>query len=381
MDVSIVSCSAYESDSVYAALKEALEAIDGLSWLKPGMSVAIKANLVSAKDPDAAATTHPLMVAQLSKMLLQKGASKVIVGDSPGGPFTQALLSRTYNATGMHLCEEAGAVLNDDFTSLEAEYPDGISIKRFTYSNWLKKADAIVNFCKLKTHGLMGLTAAQKNLYGVIPGAIKAEYHYIHPKLHDFANLIVDLDEYVKPELSICDAVVGMEGNGPSSGKPRHIGAVIASKSPHMLDMVAAEVIGLEPSSVPTIAAAIERRLIPSSIGQLEVYGNSGEFRVSDFDRILVPNSSIHSGSARGLVNKLKSTVLETLFRPKPALKGKCVGCGRCVEACPADAIHVIDGIARINRKKCVKCFCCQEFCPLGVMGVERTIIAKLINK
>ena len=52
--------------------------------IKEGMTVVIKANLVSAMKPEEAATTHPVLLAALTDMLVEKGA-KVIVGDSPGG--------------------------------------------------------------------------------------------------------------------------------------------------------------------------------------------------------------------------------------------------------------------------------------------------------
>ncbi len=380
-DVSIVHCGSYQPEEVKNALAEAVEAVGGFGWLRPGMTVAIKANLVNAKDPDCAATTHPEVVAQMASLLLEKGASRVVVGDSPGGPFTAALLHRIYSATGMKLAQQAGAELNEDFSTEEVEFQDARVLKNFRYSSWLSRADAVVNLCKLKTHGLMGLTAAQKNLYGVVPGTTKAEYHYLHPRMMDFANLIVDLDEYVKPVLSVCDAVVGMEGNGPSSGSARFVGAILASLSPHLLDMAAAEVICLPAENVPTLMAAAERGLVPDALSMDQVFGDIEEFKLPDYQRITVPDSSIFSSVARGFFKKALSSGLELLFRPRPHLVGKCVGCGKCAEVCPAGAIKIREGRAVISRKKCIRCFCCQEFCPIGAMGVKRTAAAKLLNR
>ena len=117
-------------------------------------------------------------------------------------------------------------------------------------------ADEIINVCKLKTHGMMGMTCAAKNLFGVVPGTLKPEYHYRHAQPADFAEMILDLDEYVHPRLHICDAVVAMEGNGPSAGDPRAVGAVLAARSPHALDLACAHIIGIRPEDVPTLVAA-----------------------------------------------------------------------------------------------------------------------------
>ena len=95
----------------------------------------------------------------------------------------------------------------------------------------MQNADYIIDFCKLKTHGMVGLSCAVKNMFGCVPGTNKPEYHYRFPGEADFSDMLIDLNEYAKPVLSIVDAVVGMEGNGPTNGTPRFVGAVIAQQS------------------------------------------------------------------------------------------------------------------------------------------------------
>jgi len=189
--------------------------------------------------PEQAATTHPTLVCALVDMLTARGA-RVIVGDSPGGLYNSVFVGRVYSASGMREVEAHGAALNSDFSEKSAEFAEGKVLHSFTYTGYLDKADLIINFCKLKSHGMMGMSCAAKNMFGVIPGVIKPEYHYRYPKYEDFANMIVDLDEYFHPVLSIADAVIGMEGNGPTAGTPRRLGCLLASRSPHALDMVAA---------------------------------------------------------------------------------------------------------------------------------------------
>ena len=129
-DAAIVPCPDYEAEHVRAALTEALDAIGGLDWVKAGMKVGIKPNLAAAKTPEFAVCTHPVMVAELTKMLIERGA-QVTIGESPGGIYTAAALNHSYSATGMTLAAEAGAKLNDDFSSKEGHFADAKVLNSF----------------------------------------------------------------------------------------------------------------------------------------------------------------------------------------------------------------------------------------------------------
>ena len=217
-DAAIVPCPDYDAAHVRAALTEALDAIGGLDWVRSGMKVGIKPNLAAAKTPEFAVCTHPVMVAELTKMLIERGA-QVTIGESPGGIYTAAALNHSYSATGMTLAAEAGAKLNDDFSSKEGHFADAKVLKSFHYTGWLDDVDVLITFAKLKTHGMMGMTGALKNLYGTIPGTVKLEYHYRFPNHEDFSNMLVDIYEYNHPILALIDAVTAMDGNGPTAGR------------------------------------------------------------------------------------------------------------------------------------------------------------------
>lgn len=380
-DVSLVRCESYESEVARRVLVEALDAVGGLDWVKNGMKIAIKANLVSFMSPEKAATTHPSLLCELVKLLKERGAD-VVIGDSPGGLYNSVFVNKVYRATGMRETEQAGAVLNQNFEQKTVKNPDGMVLKSFTYTSYLDDADAVINFCKLKTHGMMGMSAAAKNIFGVIPGTMKPEYHMRFPNHSDFARMMVDLDEYFKVRMCICDAVVGMEGNGPTMGTPRKIGAIIASKCPHKLDLVAAKIIDLSKGDVPTLEAAYERGLIPERAEELNVYGNIDELVIKDYKNIPVHTNIEFGKGSEKFFGRLSSLFLKRALRSKPNLKGKeCVGCGVCRDICPAKAIKIEKGKAMIDREKCIRCFCCQEFCPKGAMKVKRTLIAKVLNK
>ena len=374
-DVAVVRCKTYDVEAVKPALEEAVNAVNGLDFVMPGMKIIIKPNLVSFKKPDAAATTHPALLEALVEMLLARGAD-VTIGDSPGGPHSLPLLNRVYAATGMDRLEKLGAKLNRNMNEKTVDFPEGKVLKNFTYTEYLDEADAIIDFCKLKSHGMLGMSAAVKNLFGTIPGLKKPEVHYKFQNDAEFADMLVDLNEYFKPRLAICDAVVGMEGNGPTAGTPRQIGAIIASKSTYYADVVGAELIGMNIDGLPTLQAAYERGFAPASSKDLRVYGDIRALTVDDFK----------APPVRGLSFMRKGNVLHFISKAalehKPTLKKRlCVGCGECARMCPAKAIEMKNKKPHINREKCIRCFCCQEFCPRAAMVAHRPLAAKALNK
>ena len=380
-EVSIVRCAEYSQEECTRALTEVLEPLGGLEWVQPGMKIVIKANLVSAMKPEKAATTHPTLLAALTRLLLARGAS-VVIGDSPGGLYNAAFLNRVYAATGMHEAEEAGAVLNRDFSQNNADFPEAHIAKHFTYTAYLDGADAIISFCKLKSHGMMSLSAATKNLFGVIPGTMKPEYHFRYPDPMDFAGMIVDLNSYFKPRLFLVDAVEAMEGNGPTAGTPRYMGALLAGTDCHKVDLICAKLIGLDPMAVPTLRAAANFGLCPENTEEVAVSGKVEEFAIADFQRIERRRSLQFESLLPGKAGKAFGKIARKALRSSPRLhKSECVGCGLCKNVCPAKAIEIVEKTAHIDKSKCIRCFCCQEFCPKGAMKVHRPLPARVLNR
>ncbi len=385
--VALTPCADYGDATVTAALDRVLSPFGGLNWVTPGMTVGIKANLVSAMKPAACATTHPALLCALTRRLRERGA-RVILGDSPGGLYNAAFVGHVYEVTGMAACEAAGAELNRDFGETGAAYPEARVLKSFTYTSWLDACDAVINVCKLKSHGMMGMSASAKNLFGIIPGTMKPEYHFRFPTTNEFSHMLVDINDFLAPKVRLClvDAVEGMEGNGPTKGTPRHIGLLIASPSPHTADLLCAHLIGLSLDAVPTLIAAREREYIPPTPAELTLMPVSDgadaaispdDFAVRDFEHIAVRHSLLFD--SRG---KLIGKLLGSLLASRPTLRAsECVGCGQCARICPAHAITMVNGKAQIDRASCIRCFCCQEFCPTGAMKVHRTAIARMLVK
>ena len=363
-------CPDYGPDHCRAALEAVL---GDLGWVQPGMRIGIKANLLHAAAPDTAATTHPALLKALTDLLKEQGAT-VVIGDSPGGLYTAAHLDKVYRVCGLETC---GAELNHDFSVRDGHFPEGAVMKWFQYTGWLDGCDEIINFCKLKTHGMMAMTCAVKNFFGTIPGTMKPEYHFRFPDAGDFANMLVDLQLYWKPRLHIVDAVTAMEGNGPGAGTPRDLGLVLAAEDPFALDQVCAPLIGLKPEQVLTQKAALDRGLVEDT----DFPAGLLPYVQADF-RLPPIKSTLFRSLLPGKAGQLLSKAMQNAMSPRPMLTAdKCIGCGKCANLCPAKAIEMQNGLPKIQNKVCIRCFCCQEFCPKGALEAKRTVIAKMLTR
>ena len=170
-----------------------------------------------------------------------------------------------------------------------------------------------------------------------------------------------------------------MEGNGPTQGKPREVGCLIASSNGHLLDSVAADLIGMKVEDVPTLKAASERGLLPTNP---ILYGDPDRFRVPDFETVPAQSNVFFHVLGEGIPGKIADFFAARILTPYPNLsKDECIGCGKCAQVCPAKAIRIKKGRPEINRRVCIHCFCCQEFCPKGAMKVEKTLIRRLTDR
>lgn len=374
--VFIYKCDNYEDENVNKAMKETLSSFSFLENIKSGSKVVIKANLVSAMAPEKSATTHPKLLKYLTEYLLKKGCN-VVIGDSPGGLYNKNYLSHVYEVTKMN---ETGATLNNNFSTASTSFLEAKVLKTFEYTAYLDHADMIINFCKLKSHGMMAMSCAVKNLFGTIPGTMKPEYHYRFPNRTDFANMLIDLNEYFKPKLNIVDAIVGMDGNGPTMGDSKKIGCILASENPYALDYICAKLIGLKESDVATINESLKRNLFKPE--KIELNDDISKYIIKDFNVKKDLNSIAFYQNQKGLVNKTLAFFSNRIFSNKPKCNNKkCIGCQKCANICPAKAITMVNKKPSIDRSKCIKCYCCQEFCPVGAMQVKSSLVAKFINR
>ena len=364
----------YDSGGMDAAVAAHLAAFGISKLVTPETKIVLKPNLLMKRKPAMATTTHPALVAAVVRELKRLGATDITIADSPGGPYTKTLLEGIYRGCGMKQAADAGAKLNTAAGFAVVDAPDATLCRSFGIIDPIRGADLVINLPKLKTHALTGLSGAVKNLLGCVPGMQKPELHLRFSERRRFCRMLVELAQLVNPGFTIVDAVVSMEGEGPSAGTLRETGMTFAAKNPFALDLALCEFAGISAKNVPTITVSQELGLCPRDVFELEYLGEKPlpvpdfivpAFRTPNFsDRVPAP--------LRGAVMKLAGAFLE----PRPVVKAtECTGCGRCKKFCAAKAIEVAEGKAVIDRGKCIRCFCCHEMCPTKSIGLKKAAL------
>lgn len=378
--VSLVKCIDYEYEKVKYAISQSVNNLGGWDkYISKGDKVLLKVNLLMKKKPEEATTTHPVFVKALADLLVEYGAL-VVIGDSPGGPFNEKVLKGIYKFCGYDdISNDDTISLNYDVSSYEDTNPEGLLLKKLEVIGVLKSVDKVISVSKFKTHGMMVFTGAVKNMFGTIPGLVKAEYHYKMPNVDDFSNMLLDVCINADPVLSFMDGIVGMEGNGPSAGNPIDVGLVISSESPYHLDDIAVRIAGMDPYDVPTVKSSYERGLCEENLQGCELVGE--ELKDHILDEFKYP--SIQDVKFfKNRVPLFLERILDYNLRPRPEFdEKKCIGCGECYRACPPDAITMKDNFPSVDLMKCIRCYCCQELCPVKAVEIYRPWILRKIVK
>jgi uncharacterized protein (DUF362 family)/Pyruvate/2-oxoacid:ferredoxin oxidoreductase delta subunit len=369
--VQLVRCENYDITMVREAVQKLLEPLGGMSaFVAPGETILLKPNMLSAKHPDQAVTTNPAVVQVVSELVRTAGG-RVLIGDSPGIGSFQKVAERSGMA---HAADKSGAELVDFASTIEVQ--GNGTFRRIAVAKAYWEADKIINLPKLKTHEMMTLTCAVKNLFGAVVGAEKAGWHLKAGASRErFARLLLEIYLLKKPVLNIVDAVVAMEGNGPGSGDPIKVGALLAGVNPVAVDVVAARLAGLPPELLYVEREAVKMGLPGATIESIE----SGDLGPADFGAhpFKLPGGlDVQFGMPPFLANLLKRQL--TSF--PAADRQLCILCGICRDACPPEAITIKNSALMVDQERCIRCWCCRELCPHDAMEVRRSMILKIVT-
>ncbi len=325
-----------------------------------GKTVLLKPNILSDSLPEKAITTHPLVVKEIILILKDKGAKRILVGDSPGmqvGKFDPV------NSGIKAVAEETGAEIVDFRENTRVHTINGIRVPMTTI---IDEVDIVISVAKFKTHQFLSATGAVKNMFGLVPGLQKSPMHLKARSPEEFARLIIGIYSEAHVDYAFMDAIVGMEGSGPTNGQPRHVGLLLGSENPFALDKAEAVIMGYR--SVPIIDEA-ERIVKGISDAEYPLLSPK-KLVISDFVRI--PEGKKTTMKTLFIPNILSRIGIQTDGRPYPKfIHDKCKHCNKCINICPAKAIVMKNGNVKLTKRKCIRCYCCHEMCPFDAIKVN----------
>ncbi len=369
--VAIIRCENYETKRVSKAVHEAIELLGGIkSFVNRGERILLKPNMLSAREPKKGVTTHPAVLEAMIDEVRDAGA-EVWMGDSPSGAVKG--VKRCWERTGFGELAKRKSVRLINFES-SGTHLQQIGNERFYFAKSVIEADGIINIPKFKTHGFTLYTGAVKNLFGTLPGFQKGNFHKKYPHPDNFSRILLDIYSCINHRLHLMDAILGMEGNGPATGKRRMVGLILASSDGVALDVVASHIMGFKENEIDVIRLAKERKVGETDIEKIQIVGESLEdVVIKDFElpsnRIIrmIPQSLIRWGS-------------KFLWVRPEIDHQKCTGCKICFNSCPVGAIKMVNDRPVVNYKICINCLCCNESCPEGAITQKLSWLARRVG-
>ena len=366
--VLFVSQNNYDENEIDAVINRAFTHF-GIKF-NTGEKVLLKVNLVAAHEVSRRVTTDPSIVRAVVKKVLEAGAVPLIA-DSPGiDNFNHAAekagflsIAREFNIECHELTEPVDLPVKED-----------ADFKKIQVSKFVLEADKIINLAKLKTHGQMYLTMGVKNLFGCIPGRLKAGWHYnVGLNREKFAGLLLDIYNGIKPTFTILDGVIGMHGDGPTSGEPYNFNLVGASVDALKMDFWLCKFLAAKFEDYPLYMAAKKRNYSACELNPDDLEGDFDSEKI--FEGVKLPKT-------RSMRLLPRSPFIERLMTSKPVHIPKlCIGCGRCAAVCAAGALKHENKKLFFDYSKCIRCYCCHEMCPVKAIEFKPSFFVSLINK
>jgi uncharacterized protein (DUF362 family)/ferredoxin len=375
--VAVVRCTSYENDEVRAAVARGIELCGGIrAFIAAGEHIVLKPNILSGTDPSLCVITHPAVFAAVARLFCDSGV-RLSYGDSPAIGKAKTHMRKAGYAD---IAESMSIPLADFDAGRTVAHHSALICGKFSVAHGVLAADGLVSICKLKTQGMTRITGAVKNQYGCVPGLIKAQMHARYPLPNDFSAMLVDINTFVRPRLYIMDAVYAMEGNGPNSGDPKKLNAILISHDPVALDTCACRIIDIDPAFVPTCVQGEKAGLGTCRPEHIEVVGDALEgFVDKSFKVVRKPPVAIYGTGLK--------RIIKNMLAPRPSIDRRlCTRCGSCVNICPANPKALYwrgeakKAVPRFESLNCIRCYCCQETCPERAIRIKTVFIARLAS-
>jgi uncharacterized protein (DUF362 family) len=282
-------------DADVAKIKEAVAEAVALAIgspdtiIKKGQTVLIKPNLAFQAPPESFAVVDPRVIeAVVSYFKENSQAGEIWVGDNPSLGMHVGRAKPAFHASGMEEAARRGGadkvIYFDETDVVEVEIPEAKVFKKAAVFKPFLDADVVINLPKMKVHIAGTVTLGLKNWNGIIPN--------VHPDAQqqgahriELGQKMADLYRVRKADLTIVDAIIGMEGQGPHAGTPVEMNMIIVGEDTVATDAVTSYIMGFEPMEIPAVRCAGTEGLGEMDLNNIEVVGASADAVRKHFKR------------------------------------------------------------------------------------------------
>ncbi len=316
--VCLLQATSYDLSVLRSSIEALLAPLGGISaFVKPGDRVLLKPNLLTGARPTKECVTRPEIVYCVAK-LVQEAGGLPFLGDGPAfGSARGVAKANGY----LPLIEELKVPIVE--FSGQRYKTVGDEFDHLLLSKEVMNADVVINLPKVKSHVQITLTMGVKNLFGCVPGKMKAWWHMEAGKDADrFGQMLVETARTISPNLTILDGILGHEGNGPSGGEPRELGLLAASADVFALDRAIVAVLQVDPDRIPTVRMSRRLGLCPELEAIEFPLSRPEELAIEDWklpDKMM----PIDFGAPRVVKSTFKHLYVRFIKEPMAAYTGK----------------------------------------------------------
>jgi uncharacterized protein (DUF362 family)/NAD-dependent dihydropyrimidine dehydrogenase PreA subunit len=386
--------SVLECHSVQEVREKVFNALKGYESLFPKSKDAvifIKPNLNSNMNALTGNTTDLRLLVTVIDYLKRQGYRNLIVGDGTSSGFYRNKINVARRLRVSKVVEKYGAEFVDlnYAPSTDIDFEDGV---KASIAKLCVEADLFINLPKMKTHFEATMSVCLKNMVGCLSGLENKQK--VHSSLY---KNILHLVNKIQPDLQIVDALIAMEGPGPSKGTPIPMDLVLLGENPFAVDLLCAKLAGFQYREIQPLKAAEDIGLFGSELVQnvesIDVSSYVKKFKRPKVNPLVgfVNNQRwqkyfikirLAPGINRTFNSKLLGKILvssglrQDIFVMKDDStlsltleKSKCDECGICSKYCPI-SLNLPADVGRIE-KGCILCNYCYFVCPEKAIAFE----------
>jgi uncharacterized protein (DUF362 family)/Pyruvate/2-oxoacid:ferredoxin oxidoreductase delta subunit len=348
-------------------VEQVLNLLGGMEkYIRPGNSVLIKPNFVA---PFPKATTN-FKILEIVIEQIKKCGAEPIIGESSGYEFDTEM---TFNALGVYSFAEKNGV--KVFNLDRYGFRKVIVNNDFEYliSDIVFDSDAIINLPRLKKHSQTDVTIGLKNLFGLLHKRTRRDIHAV-----DLNSGIANLNKLIKPALTIVDATTVLER--AVFGEEKEYGSIVAGDNLLAVDRFCCKLMGIDPESIDHIKIASNYKpksekvwhLLGDPLGREQYVQQKNNLKKIINRKIYKSAYAIDIFLNRFLKNKSIIPWMHYYFGIRPVIKKKlCDSCGKCINACP---INAIDHEYKRIKSNCrhLRCLRCLDACPVSAIKISK---------